>query len=430
MKPRNQVCLNCQYIAIAIECYIWSHTLFICAAQRKEIRRVPLEDVCLSILAGSFADRCMDFLSQTPQPPAEEAVRSALRILSDVGAITYVEKKGSKDEKSSEQLTALGRHLARLPVDVRLGKMLIFGALFNCIEPILTVAASLSCKSPFSAFVNDALQAKAKHKAFLHPQSDFLTLCNVWEAYQRALSDGTSKARSFCTENYLGFSALREIGDTRRHFRELLSGIGFLQRSQLNGAPDNGKTNGGAAGKVVPSSGCNANGANLDVVHSVCCAGLYPNVGHLPPNESGIGERQLWHKSEQLFFHSSSVNASLKTTGRYPTSWIAFHEKFGTANRVTVSATCFVHPFAILLFGGDLMVKHTERRVIMDDWIDIPMAAQTGVMFQEVRKQVDRLLQRFLDVERTKGTVPLMREQQKAMVEGIVRLLSTGTTSS
>ena len=94
-------------------------------ASQPEIRRVPLQDVCLSILAGSFAPNCMEFLNQTPQPPAEEAVRSALRILQNVGAITLVadDSKG----KTSEQLTPLGKHLARLPVDVRLGKMLIYG---------------------------------------------------------------------------------------------------------------------------------------------------------------------------------------------------------------------------------------------------------------------------------------------------------------
>jgi len=399
---------------------MFSHFSLSCTT--KEICRVPLEDVCLSILAGSFADSCMAFLSQTPQPPAEEAVRSALRILSDVGAITFVEKKGSKNRKDSEQLTALGRHLARLPVDVRLAKMLVYGALFNCIEPILTIAATLSCKSPFSAFVNDALQAKAKHQVFLHPQSDFLTLCNVWEGYKKALSEGASQARSFCSDNYLGFSALCEIGDTRRQFRELLSSNGFLQPFQSDGAHDKLK------GKQVASSSCNANGSNVDLIHSVCCAGLYPNVGHLPPNESGIGERQLWHRGEQLYFHSSSVNFTLKTMNRYPTSWIAFHEKFGTGSRVTVSATCFVHPFAILLFGGDLVVKHTERRVIVDDWINIPLAAQTGVMFQKVRKQMDHLLQNFLNKEASKGSAPPVKPQHKAMVEGIVCLLSTGAS--
>ena len=307
-------------------------------ASQPEIRRVPLEDVCLSILAGSFASNCMEFLIQTPQPPAEEAVRSALRILRDVGAISFVADE--TNSKTSEQLTPLGRHLARLPVDVRLGKMLIFGSLFSCIDNVLTVAASLSCKSPFATFVNDALQARAKHKLFAHESSDFLTLCKVWDLYEKALSDGgMSGARRFCFENYLSLASLREIADTRRHFLELLMGIGFLDKRQLQ--PQGSRSDGQrfTLSQAVSLSPYNANRANEDVVHSVVCAGLYPNVGYLVPTPSGSGERQLWHRNEQLFFHSSSVNSKLKTTHRYPTSWMAFHEKFGTQHRVSVSTT-------------------------------------------------------------------------------------------
>jgi ATP-dependent RNA helicase DHX57 len=306
------------------------------AASQPEIRRVPLEDVCISILAGSFADNCMEFLNQTPQPPAEEAVRSALRILHDVGAISL--DASDNKEKATEKLTPLGRHLARLPVDVRLGKMLIFGCLFKCIDRILSIAASLSCKSPFSAFVNDALQAKAKHKLFAHESSDFLTLCNVWDGYEKALSEGMSKARKFCYDNFLSFSAMREIADTRRHYMELLLGIGFLDKSLLS-QTEQGTNKKPSLSQALQSSTYNSNNLNIDVVHSVICAGLYPNVGHLKPNESGSGERKLWHKNEQLHFHPSSVNSSLKSTHRYPTSWIAFHEKFGTQSRVSVSTS-------------------------------------------------------------------------------------------
>ena len=306
-------------------------------ASQPEIRRVPLEDVCLSILAGSFADNCMSFLSQTPQPPAEEAVKSALRILHEVGAIKFEETLNKS--KPSEKLTPLGWHISKLPVDVRLAKMLIYGTIFHCVDPVLTVAASLSCKSPFVAFVNEALQAKAKHKLFAHPQSDFMTLCNVFEAYNEAQTKGVSHARRFCSDNFLSYSALREMYDTRRHFIELLAGIGFLKSAK------SGTSNGGRGAKFkwtqqsLSISSYNANKDNHDVVHSIICAGLYPHVGHLIPTASGIGERPLWHRKERLHFHSSSVNSMLKTTNRYPTSWIVFHEKFGTQNRIYVSTT-------------------------------------------------------------------------------------------
>jgi hypothetical protein len=83
------------------------------------------------------------------------------------------------------------------------------------------------------------------------------------------------------------------------------------------------------------------------------------------------------------------------------------------------------------MFGGTLVVKHTDRKVLVDDWIEIPMAAQTGVMFGEVRKQVDRILQRFLQIDhRPNGSTPGFDEKGQAIVDGIVRLLSSTETSS
>ena len=165
------------------------------AASEPKLRRVPLEEICLSILAGGFGKCSMEFLSKAPQPPDEASVQAAVAILQDIGAI-QVDHDETKEPMSSRQrveiLTPLGRHLAKLPVDVRLGKMLIL-ELFS-----LTIAASLSCKSPFIAsLVNgDATVMKAKHAAFASSDSDFDSYCNVWEAYSDALSkDGPSAYR-------------------------------------------------------------------------------------------------------------------------------------------------------------------------------------------------------------------------------------------
>lgn len=75
-----------------------------------------------------------------------------------------------------------------------------------------------------------------------------------------------------------------------------------------------------------------------------------------------------------------------------------------------------------------MVVKHTERKVFVDEWIELSMAAQTGVMFRELRKQVDHLLHGFLD---TAGPSQFPSgERAAAMVDGIVRLLSTNTTTN
>ena len=387
-------------------------------ASEPELQRVPLQEVCLSILAGGFASSCMDFLCQAPQPPTEEAVQSALTILNEVGAIALVENASGK---STEHLTPLGHHLSKLPVDVRLGKMLIFGALFHCLDPILTVAASLSCQSPFATSVRNAQEAAAKHKQWHHPQSDFLTIYNVWEDYRKVASEGASQARKFCTINYLNRSALQEVGDMREHFLSLLKSIGFLDKynaqSRRNGNRDN---------EALRSSLYNANGQNIDAVHAVICAGLYPHVAHLVATPGG--ERSLWYNTERLHFHSSSVNSKLPPTFRAKSSWIAFHEKFGTQNRVSVSTTCFVHPFALLIFGRSVVVKHLERKVVVDDWIELGIAAQTGVMFRELRKQVDALLKSMISISK-KPRDDSSEKKAAIMIDGIINLLSSESVS-
>ena len=79
-------------------------------------------------------------LSRAPDPPAPEAVHDAVNILTDAGALD-----------AAGALTPLGRHLARLPVDVRAGKIIVLGAVLGCLRPALTIAAYLSSKSPFIA---------------------------------------------------------------------------------------------------------------------------------------------------------------------------------------------------------------------------------------------------------------------------------------
>jgi len=374
------------------------------ATNEPELRRVPLQEVCMSILASGFAKNCMEFLDQAPQPPSKESVQAAMDVLYDVGAI---ESQGDTIQQI-DRLTPLGLHLAKLPVDVKLGKMLICGALFRCIDPILTIAASLSSKSPFSAFTKDAAIAKAKQRVFADPDSDFMTYCNVWDAYIEAAETSASAGRRFCQENYLNYAALSEIGDARRQFLDLLCGIGFLDR---NMATRNGSR---IDSKRLKSCHFNRHAKKPEVVHAVICAGLYPNVARLEQSKSL--NYSMMHKEERIYFHKDSIHATKK---RFLSSesWVIFHEKFGTPSRTSVSTTAFVHPFALLLFGGSVEVKHRERMVVIDDWMSIGMSAQTGVILRELRNRMGILLQRM--IERADSNEKL----DSSMIEGIINIL-------
>ena len=194
---------------------------------------------------------------------------------------------------------------------------------------------------------------------------------------------------------------------------DLLCGIGFLDRKAVIANTSR------VDSKALRESKFNENANNLELVHAVICAGLYPNVAHL--EQPIASDYIMQHEEERLYFHSASVN-SIKKRFSTKESWVVFHEKFGTPHRVSVSTTCFVNPFALLLFGGTVAVKHTERLVVVDDWIKIGMAAQMGVVMRELRKQVDVLLQQMIESSESSETEKIGSN----MVQGIVHILSSG----
>ncbi|MBA0880694.1 hypothetical protein Goshw_013151, partial [Gossypium schwendimanii] len=105
--------------------------------QLPELLRTPLNSLCLQIKSLQV-ESIGGFLSAALQAPEPLAVQNAIDFLKMVGAL---------DEK--ENLTNLGKFLAMLPVDPKLGKMLIMGAIFRCFDPVLTVVSGLSVRDPF-----------------------------------------------------------------------------------------------------------------------------------------------------------------------------------------------------------------------------------------------------------------------------------------
>lgn len=109
--------------------------------QLPEIKRVPLEDLTLQILLG--ASQPATFLMKALDPPAPEAVRAAICNLHQLGAIaTATATTGNCAGSLQCELTPLGFHLAHIPVEPRVGKMLIFGCIFGVLPPMLTIAAA------------------------------------------------------------------------------------------------------------------------------------------------------------------------------------------------------------------------------------------------------------------------------------------------
>lgn len=122
--------------------------------QTPEMLRLSLQDLVLRVKLCKLGG-IEQTLSEALDPPSAKNVRRAVDALIDVKALT-----------SAEELTPLGRQLAKLPLDVFLGKLVLLGTIFSCLDASLTAAAILSSKSPFFAPLGARTKADMARKAF------------------------------------------------------------------------------------------------------------------------------------------------------------------------------------------------------------------------------------------------------------------------
>ena len=127
--------------------------------QAPEMLRLSLQDLVLRIKICRLGG-IEEVLSEALDPPSSKNIQRAIDSLIDVKALT-----------GTEDLTPLGRQLARLPLDVFLGKLILVGSVFRTLDAALTIAAILSSKSPFSAPMGARSQADAARLAYKKGQS-------------------------------------------------------------------------------------------------------------------------------------------------------------------------------------------------------------------------------------------------------------------
>jgi ATP-dependent RNA helicase DHX29 len=132
--------------------------------QTPELLRLSLQDLAIRVKICKLGG-IEDTLSQALDPPSAKNIRRAIDALIDVRALTQ-----------GEDLTPLGIQLARLPLDVFLGKLILLGSIFKCLDAAITIAAILSSKSPFSAPFGARAQADTVRLAFRRGQFPFETL--------------------------------------------------------------------------------------------------------------------------------------------------------------------------------------------------------------------------------------------------------------
>ena len=177
-----------------------------------EILRTNLASVILQMAAAGLGDiEDFPFLD----PPDRRQVRDGIRLLQELAAL---------DER--EALTPLGRRLAQLPIDPRLGRMVLEGDRRGCAEEVIVIAAALSIQDPRERPAEKREQADQQHARFADETSDFLAYLNLWRylrEQQLALSGNQFRKR--CHAEFLHHLRVREWQDLVAQIRQAAKGV-------------------------------------------------------------------------------------------------------------------------------------------------------------------------------------------------------------
>ncbi|HAS8149118.1 TPA: ATP-dependent RNA helicase HrpA [Vibrio vulnificus] len=227
-----------------------------------EILRTNLASVILQMTALGLGDiEAFPFV----EAPDKRNILDGVRLLEELGAIN----SNAKDPK--KRLTAVGKQLARLPIDPRLARMVLEAPRFGCLKEVMIIAAALSIQDPRERPSDKQQSADDKHRRFYHEDSDFLTFVNLWnhiQKQQKALS--SNQFRRQCKDDYLNYLRVREWQDVYFQIHQSMREMEF----KLNSEP-----------------------GSYDAVHSAILTGLLSHIGMKDQ------EKNEYHGARNARFH-------------------------------------------------------------------------------------------------------------------------------
>ncbi|KAG9763961.1 ATP-dependent RNA helicase A, partial [Aureobasidium melanogenum] len=328
----------------------YRHDEIMAPQQTPEMLRLSLQDLVMRVKICKLGD-IEQALSQALDPPSLKNIRRAIDALIDVGALT-----------SSEELTPLGNQLAKLPLDAQLGKLILLSSVFGCLDFALSVAATLSSKTPFVAPMGAKKQADTVRLGFKRGNSDLLTAYNAYCAWRKACTTPGISEQQFCRKNFLSPINLGNIEDLKSQLLASLSDAGFVslesgQRAALSRVRNSGR--GPRSFVTVPASH-NTFDANDALLNAVTAWSFYPKLAV----REGKGWRNVAN-SQSLSLHPQSVNKLSPALN--PPSYLSFYSIMQSNSRFTnAQETAPADPFVLTLLAGDAKFDLYAGVVVID----------------------------------------------------------------
>ena len=282
----NQRAGRCGRVAEGVAIRLFSQADYLSRPRftEPEILRTSLASVILQMASlGLGAVEDFPFLDA----PDRRAVRDGVALLVEIGALAQDRENADAAPASSQyRLTGIGRDLARLPIDPRLGRMLLEAERLGCASEVLVIVAALSIQDVRERPAEHQGTADASHARLADPHSDFITYLNLWRYLAVQARDLSGSAfRRMCRAEFFHYLRWREwrdvVGQLRQMARALGIGVGpvgepstgdVVEAAQFGGAQD-------AAVRAVLAYGQGTASVDADQVHRSLLVGLLSYLG-------------------------------------------------------------------------------------------------------------------------------------------------------
>jgi len=310
----NQRSGRCGRVGPGIAIRLYSEQDFLARPEftEPEIQRTNLAAVILQMHALKLGDiEAFPFV----EPPDGRLVRDGQRSLRELGALV------ADSESNEGQLTDTGRRLAKLPLDPRLGRILLAGADEHCLDEVAIIAAALSVPDPRDRPADKQTQADQKHAVFRDEKSDFLSLLKLWQAWNEQRGHlSRAKLRGWCKENFLSYLRLTEWQDVHGQVMEVVKGELALK--------------------------ANSQPAQFEAIHRALLAGLLSQVAERKEQAEYLGAN-----GTKLSIHPGS--------GQFKTrpAWIVSAEQVQTT-KVYARTVARIDPRWVEEVGAHLVKRH------------------------------------------------------------------------
>ncbi|MEP7184530.1 MAG: ATP-dependent RNA helicase HrpA [Rhodanobacter sp.] len=323
-----------------------------------ELLRSSLANVILRMLALQLGDVDAFPFLEAPDP---RVVADGYRRLAEISAIDDTRK-----------LTAIGRTLARLPIDVQLARMLVEGERLHALREMLTIVSFLSIQDPRERPSDARQQADTAHAIFTDPGSDFVGVLNLWRTYHDVHEELTqSKLRDWCSRHFLSFMRMREWRELHRQLLLVVKELGWKLDAEPQAAQTarvappparRGRSGGGEALRHAEQSqkqtppqpspasrgGSTSEGDDrYQFIHRSLLAGLPTQVGR--KDDKGV-----YQSTRERKFHVFPGSALSKS----PPNWIFSAQILDVGGRVWGMSNARVDPLWIEQQAAHLLRVH------------------------------------------------------------------------